>query len=82
MIRQSKKDSCYTVEVLGGPSEPEVYATNPRDAVVFTLKKHGYYVKRDNVVAANDNKFAVVKVCLLGGTRESVNYYTINGIKF
>lgn len=81
MLRQPKKDRCYTVETNIGVNEPEVWATNPKDAVVFAFKKNGYYVKRDNVVPKQVNTFRVLaKVCLLGGKQESKSYYGILGL--
>lgn len=78
MLRQPKKDRCYTVEVNIGVREPEIWATNPRDAVVFALKRNGYYVNRDCIILAKDIQTRIIaKVCLLRSKAESVNYYGV-----
>lgn len=93
MIRQPKKpDKMYTVEVhrvtntlRNGEAlceDPCVYAQSPQDAVVFALKKVGYNVSRKNVQACSTQgatvTLPVARVCLLGGTRESVTYYNVS----
>ena len=81
MLRQSKNDRMYSVEVLQGPCEAMVYASNPKDAAVQVLRRAGYDVSRQSLADANISGLKPVKVCLLGGTRESITYYGIIGFK-
>lgn len=84
MIRQSKKDNMYSVEVENICRNPCVYATQPVDAIVFALREKGYDIRRENVSSLKTNPCAngiKAKVCLLGGTRESVGFYTVHRIR-
>ena len=81
MLRQSKNDRCYTVEVLQGPCEAQVYASNPKDALVQVLRRAGYDVNRHSIADSNIPGLKPAKICLVGGTRESVTYYGIIGFK-
>jgi len=87
MRQPSKPDKAYTVEVSSKGkgvvcTDPYVYAQNPKDAVVYALKKIGYNVNRDGIHTASDNDIQhmqiIAKVCLLGGTRESVSFYSVS----
>lgn len=91
MLRQPKKDRVYTVEVyhvknnvhIGNPicMDSEVYATNPADAVVFAMRKIGYDINRNNLTKLPQLGTLSARVCLLGGTRESVTYYNIINVR-
>ena len=91
-----KAQRMYTVEVftvvnniITGEvcSDVNVYAQNPVDAIVITMRKNGYNINRNEVTKKLILIGVEAKVCLLGGTRESVSYYNIvsdklRGIKY
>lgn len=91
MWRQPKRDRAYTVEVnqvqnnvyVGNPvcMDAQVYATNPADAVVFAMRKIGYDINRNNLTKLPQLGTLSARVCLLGGTRESVTYYNIINVR-
>ena len=90
MIRQPKRDKCYTVEVnlvknnvVQGSIciDTEAYATNPADAVVFAMRKIGYNITKNNLTKLPQVNTLCAKVCLLGGTKESVTYYNIINVR-
>ena len=81
MLRQPKKDRMYSVEIFKGPSEAMVYATNPKDAAVQVLRRAGYDVNRQSIVSSDIPGLKPVRICLLGGPRESVTWYGIAGFK-
>lgn len=90
MLRQpTKQDKMYMVEVDINNAmliwaDTCVYAQNPKDALVFALKKRGYAVSRNNIISYENNKNIkgkIARVSLLGGTRESQTYYRIINIQ-
>lgn len=66
----------YTVEIANMPSDM-LSAKNPKEALEKYLKK--YKIKYKKIQAYEDKYVSqiVAKVCLLGGVRESISYYTV-----
>ena len=70
----------YTVEVEGICACPRVIANSPMEALIMALRHSGYNVTKNNIrpiKAGTRTQLRVCKVCLLGGTRESVSYYEL-----
>ena len=77
----------YTVEVVnrknnkGLLANPFVTANTPKEAVVKALGEIGYIVKTSDMDGASRDSIVACKVCLLGGIKESINYYFVHKMK-
>ena len=82
--QQSKPNKMYSVEVYNGRalkiSQPCVYAQTPQQAVLLAINNEGWGRNRNNIApwdGVKPSRLYIAKVCLLGGKKESVNYYEI-----
>ena len=66
----------YTIEIQNMPSDM-IYGGSPKEVLVTYLKNHGVSYKKVIVHKGSSNCKIIAKVCLLGGTRESISYYDI-----
>ena len=70
----------YSVEVEGICSYPGVAANSPMEALMIALRNVGYNATRKNIrpiMGGTRTQLRVCKICLLGGTKESVSYYEL-----
>ena len=75
----------YTIEIDGVLAE-ERTAKTPKDAILSSVNNIGWNRTKNNIIALDDKNInnykqdeviAIARTCLLGGTKESVNYYAI-----
>ncbi len=77
-LRREELKKKYSVEVQGICACPGVSANSPMEALIIALRNSGYTATKDNIrpiKGGTRTQLRVCKVCLLGGTRESVSYY-------
>ena len=69
----------YTVEIEKACQVPDVEADTPKQALKQVLRELGIcYASITNISADTKTQYRKAKVCLLGGTRESISYFEVS----